>query len=161
MAAGRRSIRAYPSAAPEHTPSNKQRMLRISGTRSSAETNCISEVPGFIKHVSTPWATRVRRRHSAPVILFLPVMHARTLGSNYSRVPRSGLWPIGQQTHSPLPHPSRQPESGCEVLFRLLLPCCVAICFRILNEEVGVEFPNCLVIGGQNVFAIAIHAASI
>src|SRR5215212_5179796 len=35
-------------------------------TRSSAETNCISDVPGFAKHVSTPLASSVRRIASAP-----------------------------------------------------------------------------------------------
>src|SRR5262249_48206173 len=37
-------------------------------TRSSAATKCISEVPGLAKHTSTPPATRVRTRLSAPFI---------------------------------------------------------------------------------------------
>ena len=35
-------------------------------TRSTADTKCISEVPGFAKHTSTPLATSVRSRLSAP-----------------------------------------------------------------------------------------------
>ncbi|CCE05985.1 hypothetical protein BRAS3843_1530016 [Bradyrhizobium sp. STM 3843] len=38
-------------------------------TRSSAATKCISEVPGLVKHTSTPPATRVRTRLSAPFII--------------------------------------------------------------------------------------------
>ncbi len=41
----------------------------ISVTRSSAATMCISEVPGFVKQVSTPPAISVRIRLSAPFIL--------------------------------------------------------------------------------------------
>src|SRR5271168_3163557 len=41
-------------------------------TRSSAATKCISEVPGLAKQTSTPPATRVRTRLSAPFILPLP-----------------------------------------------------------------------------------------
>ena len=41
---------------------------RISGTSSSAATNCISDVPGFAKHTSTPFATRVRMSACAPFI---------------------------------------------------------------------------------------------
>jgi hypothetical protein len=44
-------------------------MLRMPETRSSAETNCISEVPGFMKQVSTPFANSVLSRHSAPFII--------------------------------------------------------------------------------------------
>ena len=36
------------------------------GTSSSAATKCISEVPGFMKQVSTPWSTRVRISAWAP-----------------------------------------------------------------------------------------------
>src|SRR5512138_547859 len=38
-------------------------------TRSSAATKCISEVPGLVKQTSTPPATRVWTRLSAPFIL--------------------------------------------------------------------------------------------
>src|SRR5882757_9984591 len=41
-------------------------------TRSSAATKCISEVPGLAKQTSTPPATRVRTRLSAPFIVPLP-----------------------------------------------------------------------------------------
>src|ERR1017187_3334828 len=41
------------------------------GTRSSAETNCISEVPGFIRQRFTSLASRVLSRHSAPFISYL------------------------------------------------------------------------------------------
>src|ERR1039458_2962416 len=68
VAAGFPVMRAYPSAAPEQTPSNRPRTPRMRGTRSSAETNCISLVPGFIRHRSTSLASRVLRRHSAPIM---------------------------------------------------------------------------------------------
>src|ERR1700754_3241566 len=42
-------------------------------TRSSAATKCISEVPGLAKQTSTPPATRVRTRLSAPFIVSAPV----------------------------------------------------------------------------------------
>jgi hypothetical protein len=35
-------------------------MPRISGTSSNAATKCISEVPGLVKHTSTPQFTNVR-----------------------------------------------------------------------------------------------------
>ncbi|GEC49743.1 hypothetical protein BJA01nite_73850 [Bradyrhizobium japonicum] len=38
------------------------------GTRSSAATKCISEVPGLVKQTSTPPLTIVRTRLSAPFI---------------------------------------------------------------------------------------------
>src|SRR5262245_35930102 len=38
-------------------------------TRSSAATKCISEVPGLVKQTSTPPATNVRTRLSAPFIV--------------------------------------------------------------------------------------------
>src|SRR4029077_17939242 len=38
-------------------------------TRSSAATKCISEVPGLLKQTSTPPATKVRTRLSAPFIV--------------------------------------------------------------------------------------------
>src|ERR1700676_3064465 len=41
-------------------------------TQASAATKCISEVPGFAKQTSTPPATKVRTRLSAPFILSLP-----------------------------------------------------------------------------------------
>src|SRR5579863_3779698 len=41
-------------------------------TRSSAATKCISEVPGLVKQTSTPPATRVRTRLSAPFIRSAP-----------------------------------------------------------------------------------------
>src|SRR5688572_15555775 len=65
-AAGRSAMRAYPSAAPVATPSNRARTPRISGTSSSAATKCISEVPGFMKQTSTPASTSVRIRAWAP-----------------------------------------------------------------------------------------------
>jgi hypothetical protein len=33
---------------------------RISGAESSAATKCVSEVPGFVKHVVTPESTSVK-----------------------------------------------------------------------------------------------------
>jgi hypothetical protein len=54
VAAGLPVTRAYPSAAPVTTPSNNPRTQRMPGTRSSAATKCISDVPGFMKQVSTP-----------------------------------------------------------------------------------------------------------
>ena len=52
--AGRRRLRTTRGSA------------RISGTSSSAATKCISDVPGFVKHVSTPFATSVRSTACAP-----------------------------------------------------------------------------------------------
>src|SRR5580700_8217607 len=46
-------------------------------TRSSAATKCISEVPGLAKQTSTPPATRVRTRLSAPFIIPLPLTLSR------------------------------------------------------------------------------------
>jgi hypothetical protein len=66
VAAGRSAIRAYPSAAPVATPSNRVSTARISGTLSSAATKCISEVPGLAKQVSTPLATSDRSSARAP-----------------------------------------------------------------------------------------------
>ncbi len=60
-------MRAYPSAAPVATPSNKHNTERMPGIRSSALTKCISEVPGFAKHTSTPLCTKVSTSVSAPV----------------------------------------------------------------------------------------------
>src|SRR4029077_3272311 len=42
-------------------------------TQSRAATKCISEVPGLAKQTSTPPATRVRTRLSAPFIILLPL----------------------------------------------------------------------------------------
>src|SRR6516164_5810598 len=52
-------------------------------TRSRAATKCISEVPGLVKQTSTPPATRVRTRLSAPFIRSTPV---REVGSFDQRV---------------------------------------------------------------------------
>src|ERR1039458_8772068 len=71
-------MRAYPSAAPEQTPSKRPRTPRMRGTRSSAATKRISEVPGFMRHRSTSLASRVLRRHSAPSI---GVLFIRTYGA--------------------------------------------------------------------------------
>jgi len=50
------------------TPSNSASTPRISGTASSAATKCISEVPGFVKQVSTPQSTSVWISARAPFI---------------------------------------------------------------------------------------------
>ena len=42
-------------------------------TRSRAETKCISDVPGFVKQTSTPPASNVLVRLSAPFIVVLAV----------------------------------------------------------------------------------------
>ena len=70
VAAGRPAMRAYPSAAPVTTPSNSPSTHRMPGMRSSAATKCISDVPGLAKHVSTPLASNVWTRDSAPFIRF-------------------------------------------------------------------------------------------
>src|SRR3954464_3527533 len=46
-------------------------------TRSRAATKCISEVPGLVKQTSTPPATNVRTRLSAPFMVSLPAAMAR------------------------------------------------------------------------------------
>src|SRR5690606_8163236 len=60
-----------PSAAPVATPSNSPRTQRMPGTRSSAATKCISDVPGFVKQTSTFESTKVRTRLSAPFIAWI------------------------------------------------------------------------------------------
>ena len=65
--AGRPAMRAYPSAAPVATPSNRASTPRMAGTESRAWTKCISEVPGLVKHTSRPAPTRVVIRACAPV----------------------------------------------------------------------------------------------
>ena len=67
-------MRAYPSAAPVTTPSNKPRMQRICGLRSSAATKCISDVPGLAKQTSTPPESSVSQRASAPFISSHPLL---------------------------------------------------------------------------------------
>src|SRR6476469_9670979 len=64
-------MRKYPSAAPVTTPSNRPSTQRMPSTRSSAATKCISEVPGLAKQTSTPPATNVRTRLSAPFMISL------------------------------------------------------------------------------------------
>src|SRR5260221_11965051 len=59
-------------------------------TRSRAATKCISEVPGLAKQTSTPPATKVRTRLSAPFIIplpFEPFFKKSTLGR--SIIPRA------------------------------------------------------------------------
>ena len=64
---GPAAIRAYPSAAPVATPSNSASTPRIAGTESSALTKCISNVPGFMKHTSTPAPVRLPISARAPI----------------------------------------------------------------------------------------------
>ena len=68
VAAGLSAMRAYPSAAPVATPSNRQRTARMS-VPSSAATKCISDVPGLVKQVSTPASISVSRRALAPLVI--------------------------------------------------------------------------------------------
>src|ERR1700688_1626890 len=49
-------------------------------TRSRAATKCISEVPGLAKQTSTPPATKVRTRRSAPFIVPLPPRFLKLIG---------------------------------------------------------------------------------
>src|SRR5438874_5766494 len=65
-------MRKYPSAAPVTAHSNRPSTQRMPSTRSRAATKCISEVPGLAKQTSTPPATKVRTRLSAPFIISLP-----------------------------------------------------------------------------------------
>src|SRR5580698_3421322 len=69
VAAGLPAMRAYPSAAPVTTPSNKPSTQRIPGTRSSAATKCISDVPGLEKQVLTPLLSSECTRLSAPFMM--------------------------------------------------------------------------------------------
>src|ERR1700740_2329793 len=55
---------------PVTAPSNRPSTTRIPSTLSSAATKCISDVPGLPKQTSTPDPTSVRRRLSAPFMLF-------------------------------------------------------------------------------------------
>src|ERR1700674_2500302 len=73
VTARRAAMRAWPSAAPVTTPSNRPSTQRIPSTRSSAATKCISDVPGLLKHTSTPPATSVRTRLSAPFTMNPPL----------------------------------------------------------------------------------------
>src|SRR3984957_15940709 len=85
--AGFPAIRAYPSAAPVTTPSNKPSTQRISGARSGAATMCISDVPGLVKQAFTPPASSVRIRLSAP---FMNVFSRNYLGvEGFIEVPRN------------------------------------------------------------------------
>src|SRR4051812_17317893 len=83
-------IRKYPSAAPVTTPSNRPSTQRMPSTRSSAATKCISDVPGLAKQTSTPPATRVRTRLSAPFIIPLPFHPARLSRNRRSIIVRDG-----------------------------------------------------------------------
>src|SRR6266436_2053130 len=83
-------MRKKPSAAPVTTPSNRPSTQRMPSTRSRAATKCISEVPGLAKQTSTPPATKVRTRLSAPFIIplpFAPFFKKSTLGR--SIIPRA------------------------------------------------------------------------
>ena len=64
--AGRPVIRAQPSAAPLHTPSNRPSTGRTSGTASSARTRWTSVVPALAKQTPAPAAAAVRTMLSAP-----------------------------------------------------------------------------------------------
>jgi len=50
-----------------HTPSKSPSTARVPGTESSAATSGISVVPGLAKQMSTPAASEVSIRTSAPV----------------------------------------------------------------------------------------------
>ena len=50
---------------------------RISGTASSAATKCISDVPGLVKHTSTPPSTSVRMSACAPFMRRRPSLSRR------------------------------------------------------------------------------------
>ena len=65
-------MRAYPSAAPEATPSKSARTERMAFVRVSASTIAISVVPGFAKHTSIPAARLARTRASAPLLMGSP-----------------------------------------------------------------------------------------
>src|SRR6266436_4032108 len=73
-------MRKEPSAAPVTTPSNRPSTQRMPSTRSRAATKCISEVPGLAKQTSTPPATKVRTRLSAPFIVPLPPRFLKLIG---------------------------------------------------------------------------------
>src|SRR5690242_8997355 len=128
VAAGRPVMRAYPSAAPVATPSKSASTLRISVTSSSAATKCISDVPGFMKHVSTPQPTSVRISACAPFMLSrsltrcrAPVFgpgrprpslageHPALAFSGRSRSRSSGLRPAELRSRS-------CPRSGCRMV---------------------------------------------
>ena len=69
VTAGFLFIRQYPSAAPVTTPSNRHRTGLILSVSPIAVTQCISAVPGFAKHTSTPLLTKVPKSALAPFIM--------------------------------------------------------------------------------------------
>ena len=69
IAAGRSAIRPYPSAAPVATPSNSAEHAAHLRHRVERGTKCISDVPGLVKHVSTPLSTSVRISAWAPFMV--------------------------------------------------------------------------------------------
>ena len=70
--AGMSDILEKPSAAPDTTPSARHSTQRMSGTRSAAATNCISDVPGLVKQVVILLLTSVLNRLSAPFMIPFP-----------------------------------------------------------------------------------------
>ena len=74
-------ILEYASAAPVHTFSWRQRTLRIGlgalDAAFNAPTMCISEVPGFAKHTSTPHSAAMAQMAVAPVTLALSMVFIR------------------------------------------------------------------------------------
>src|ERR1700742_707780 len=67
-------------------------------TLSSADTKCISDVPGFPKHTSTPDPTSVRNRLSAP---FMLVPHQKWWLGSYKRAQSRNGFAYDQRVHLP------------------------------------------------------------
>src|SRR5690606_32655834 len=107
-------------------PSNSPRTQRMPGTRSSAATKCISDVPGFVKQTSTFESTKVRTRLSAPFMSWLSsgrpmpcgpgdvvgvVWVRRARGVDSSRPPPDARRAIIRRDRTAPVHPM-QPELG-------------------------------------------------
>src|SRR6202035_2861909 len=88
-------------------------------TRSSAATKCISEVPGLAKHTSTPPATKVRTRLSAPFMTrpsaagrFNILQNSLTRGSHATARRTNLLTPHGRTGTIHAVHPDDPSSTG-------------------------------------------------
>src|ERR1700761_8562211 len=85
---------------PVTAPSKRPSTVRIPATLSRAETKCISDVPGFPKQTSTPDATSVRKRLSAP---FMSIPHSKWWRASYEGAQSRNGFADDQGIHLPRP----------------------------------------------------------